>query len=362
MNNADADADDADADADDADADADAPPRASRPTTKGPAKDDDMQEVVRPGDPGIDARWLRLRGLGLAVSSTWPLAATLAIGVMTASRIGPPGWIQAWQIRDHGVANPLLAALPLMPLALLPRLAGLMAADVTRPVLLGMQQAWKPNTGPRVEWSADHLRRRSSRTLKASLAVLVLGLAALAAGLGSIWTNATQPVRPPVQTSYGDLIAGRAPDALVLVTGADEGDARWIESTRMRTNTVRNEWRELHAHGSTSATSLVERIDVDVDALGRTRELARPGLVGRIESLDTWHADLLRRQGFALGGHVKVLRRSISADTDGIDKNDRGILMALGGFVATFMGGVFVFAIRRGIAAREDATAARRRG
>jgi hypothetical protein len=303
--------------------------------------------VVRPGDPGIDDRWLRRRTLGLTVSAGWMVVATLAIGVMTASRIGPPGWIEAWELEDSGTANPLLAALPFMPLVFLTRLAGLLPVDVQRPFLLGMQQAWNPKIGPRLSSSTDRLRRRAATTYRVALGTLILGLAGLAGGGIWAWIEASRPASPAVPLSYADVAADRAPAGLVMVTGALEGDARWIESTHLRTTTVHDEWRDMRPGAASAPTALVERIAVDVDEHGGAREFARPGLFGRVAPLDDWHVELLRRKGFVLADRVWVLKRSISADTDGMDDGDFGVMLALAGLIATCLGGTFAFATRR---------------
>ena len=260
------------------------------------------------------------------------------------------GWIEAWQLRDHGTANPLLAALPFMPLVFLPRLAGLLPVDTRRPFLLGLQQAWKPSVGPRLEWPADRLERRTSTVHRDALGVLFLGLFGMATGAAWAWTEATKPTPAPVPVSYGDVVAGRAPNALVVVTDAHEGNTRWIENMHLRTTTVHDEWRDMRRGSASVPTALVERIALDVDADGKAREFARPGLIGRVSPLDAWHADLLRREGFALASHAWVLQRSISAATDGMDDADPGIMLALAGLVATFLGGTFAFAARKRLA------------
>jgi hypothetical protein len=307
----------------------------------------DARTVVRPGDPGIDARWLRRRMAGVALSAGWLPLATLAIGAMTASRIGPPGWIEAWQLRTTGMANPLFAALPLMPLVFATRLAGLLQANERRPFILGMQQAWNPRAVPRLEMPDNHIDRRTRRTYAISLTVMAVGLVALAASVAWVWTNSTRPPATPVPVSYDDVVAGRAPRGLVVVGGVRDGASRWIESTHLRTTTVYDEWHDLPRADAPAPAALVERIALDVGPDGRAREFVRPGLFGRVEPLDDWHADLLRREGFALAAHPWQLTRSISVGTDGMDDDDGGFVLGMFGLVATFLGGTFAFACRR---------------
>ena len=304
-----------------------------------------MRTTVRLGDPGIDERWMRRRTTGVALAIAWLLATTLGIGIMTATKCGPPGWIQAWQLREYGGTNPLLAALPLMPLVFMPALATLMPTSLDRPMLLGMQQAFSRKREPRV---AEKASGRDGPVAYAMwMTLLAAGLATMAAGAGWAWWASSRAPAAPVAVTHADVVAGRAPPGQVLVTDVVEGEARWIESTRLRTTSIHDEWRGLAPNGDGLPLDLVEKIAVGVDGDGRARVYARKGTIGRVRRLDDWHADALRQKGFVLADRAWVLERSLGDEGDAMDAAGSGTILALVGLVLTYAGGVGVLAIRR---------------
>lgn len=299
-----------------------------------------MRAVVRMGDPGIDAGWVRRRSLGGTLALVWLVGTTIGVGAMAAGAVGPIGWIEGWQLRATGTASPVIAALPFMVLPFAPVLARLFATDVRRPLLLGVQQAFSPTSGPRFEPTSGMRARRIATMRAIATVVLVAGLLAMAAGIAWSWHASSAPVPPPVAVPYGDVIRGRAPAGPVLVTGAEQRSQGWLEAVRVRGSTVRSLWRVLLPPGDAGRVALVEKIAVGEDDAGRLRPYVRPTLSGRIAPLDDWTAARLREQGFALTDRPFVLERSMGDQGDAVDASSSGMLLAMFGSVAIFMGAI----------------------
>jgi len=308
-----------------------------------------MRDVVRLGDPGIDEAWARRRALGGAFVSTWIVATTLAVGAMAAGAVGPVGWIEAVQVRVLGGVSPVMAALPFMVLPFAPLLAQLLPTDVRRPFLLGMQQASSPTSGPRFEPSVEVRRRDLARKVAVATTAMVAGLVALLAGIALAVRESSAPIPPPVIVSYEDAASGRPRTGSVLVTGAVEGRASWLERSTTRGSTVRTRWRTLVPPDAPGPARLVESVVVGTDDANRPRDLVRPSLVGRLSPLDDWTAARLREAGIPVAGTAIKLERSMGDEGDAVDASMPGALLAIFGFVATVVGGALRWKARRNV-------------
>ena len=300
-----------------------------------------MRLVVRLGDPGIDAQWVRSRSIGVGLAVTWLIAATMALGFMAAASVGPVGWVEGWQTRSFGMSNPILAVLPFMLLPFAPALARFLPADSSRPLVLGIQQGFSPGLGPRFEPTVEMRVRHVAAGGVVASAAVVAGLLAMAGGIA--WAvRAPSIVGPRTSVTYDDVIhAPKSSAGDVEVSGAVERGPKWLQKTRVRGTINYSEWQVLAPPTVSGPWQLVEKTAAGVDGEGRVHLHARPTLVGRLYPLDGWTAARLREAGFDLAEHPVALERSSGDHGDSIKASMPGALVAMFGFVVVFLSGLF---------------------
>jgi hypothetical protein len=299
-----------------------------------------MRQVVKIGDAGIDEGWARRLSSGRSLAGAWVALATVGLAVMTACHVGPPSWIAAWEVRGMGVDDPVAAVLPLMWIPFVPALAALLPATASRPVLLGVQQAFSPGKGPRFQ-PTEAARLHGLAVLRRRLtATWVSGLVVIAAG--AVWAqrSGSAPRPAPVRIALSGLVGRQdLPRGQVLVADAVESSRSWLEESTVHGTTTRTRWRLASPPGWSGPAPLAESVVVGQDDQGRLRDMARPAMVGRLRRIDSWTAFRLREQGLPASADALVLERSMGDEGDALDASVGGLLVCLAGFVMAMVGG-----------------------
>lgn len=301
--------------------------------------------VLRLGDPGIDAAWLRryrLSAIGSALSFVL-LPVALAVGFL--SRWGPFGLIDTWQVETFGSGNVILLVILFMPLAFAPVLAAhLLPVDASTPMLLGIRQSVDPRWGPRVEEAVADTNLRLRRMTRGSQGVAVIGGVVLAFFACKGWRDAYTPhARLPV-LDYARLVDPHTslPHALRVTGAVADRSQGWIYRYSIRQDTHRDVYYPLRPAGQ-AATPPVALVELDQTspqyAPAPWNEIDPPGpREGSTEPLDDWTGEQLRHAGIALARHVVVLKRQQlegrDPEPDPLDDDIFGML----GFVGLLMG------------------------
>ena len=270
--------------------------------------------VLREGDPGIDARWLRLRRVGEVGAALWAVLVPVLLVIGFASAWGPFGWAATWQLRVFGFNNAVWLTIPLLPLAFLPILVARVARiGVDTPFLLGVRQSFDARWGPRIEEEGGartifRRRRRVARWVTAG------GGVALAVFAGKGWHDATVPHAPLATVGYARLAAAVPLPPAVRVTGAaSDHSLEWTHAYTVRRSTRRDVYYPLRPAGGPAGGPVTV---VEMSSTSPQYEVAVWNMVdppgpreGVPALLDEWTAGRLRAAGFPLAPRVIVLER-----------------------------------------------------
>lgn len=271
--------------------------------------------VLREGDPGIDARWLRLRRVGEVGAALWVVLAPVLLVIGFASAWGPFGWVVTWQLQAFGFNNAVWLTVPLLPLAFLPFLVARVARiGVDTPFLLGMRQSFDARWGPRIEEEGGvravfRRRRRVARWFTA------VGAATLAVFAGKGWRDATVPHAPLAAIGYAQLAESAVPlPPAVRLTGAVSDHSReWTHAYTVHRSARRDVYYPLRPIDSPADGPVAL---VEMSSTSPQYEVAAWNMVdppgpreGVPALLDEWTARRLRAAGFPLAARVVVLER-----------------------------------------------------
>lgn len=271
--------------------------------------------VLREGDLGIDARWLRRRRTGEVGAALWAVVVPVLLVTGFASAWGPFGWAATWQLRVFGFNNAVWLTIPLLPVAFLPVLVARVARiGMDTPFLLGMRQSFDASWGPRIEEKGGARaifrgRRRVARWVTAG------GVAALAVFAGKGWHDATMPHEPLPTVGYARLVDAAVPfPPAVRVAGAVPDHAlEWTHTYTVRRSTRSDVYYPLRPVGSRAGGPVAL---VEMSSTSPQYEVAVWNMVdppgpreGVPALLDEWTAGRLRASGFPLATRVVVIER-----------------------------------------------------
>ncbi len=271
--------------------------------------------VLRQGDPGIDAAWLRRRRLGEIGAALWAVIVPVLLGMGFFSAWGPFGWAATWQLDVFGYNSAIWLTIPLLPLAFLPALvARVMRIGVDTPVLLGMRQSFDARWGPRIEEEGG-VRAIFRRRRRIANWLTVVGAAALVIFAGKGWYDATLPHAPLTEVGYAQLTgtSGALPVAVRLAGAVADRSREWTHAYTVRRVTHQDVYYPLRPVGGAASgpVAIVEMSSISpqydraiwnmVDPPGPREGMPVP--------IDAWTAGRLRAAGFQLAPRVVVLER-----------------------------------------------------
>ena len=270
--------------------------------------------VLREGDPGIDAAWLRRRRWGQVIAALWVVVVPVALGIGLFSAWGPFGWAATWQLATFGFNSAIWLIIPLLPLAFLPLLVARMRRiGIDTPFLLGMRQSFDADWGPRLEVAGGartifRQRRQIARWLAAVGGVVL----AVAAGKG--WHDAAMPHALLPEIGYARLAnaALPLPTAARVIGAVSDHSREWTHDYTVRRDAHRDVYYALEPTGGRSGpVAVVEKSSTSPHYETAVWNMADPPgpREGMLTMLDAWTAGRLRAAGFALAPRVVVVER-----------------------------------------------------